>query len=95
MSSFVVFAVLGLLVGAAARILYPRRQPLHVLGTMALGVIGGILGGVASWAGWPEVENQFQSANLIFSVVGAMAVITTAVGIIYARGISGYRNPTR
>ena len=94
MSNLVVFAALGLFVGAAARILYPRRQPSHILGTMALGVIGGILGGVASWAGWPEVENQFQSANLIISVVGAMAAITIGATIIYARGIGGYRNPT-
>jgi uncharacterized membrane protein YeaQ/YmgE (transglycosylase-associated protein family) len=95
MLNLVVFAVIGLLAGASARMLYPRRQPSHILGTMAMGVIGGVLGGVISWANWPEVENQFQAGNLIVSVLGALAVITIGASISYVRGVSGYRNTTR
>jgi uncharacterized membrane protein YeaQ/YmgE (transglycosylase-associated protein family) len=94
MMNLIVFAVIGLLAGASARMLYPRRQPMHILGTMALGAIGGVLGGVISWSNWPEVENQFQAGNLVVSILGALVVITVGASVSYARGISGYRNTT-
>jgi len=35
--NLIVFTLIGLLIGAAARIFYPGRRPMHILGTMALG----------------------------------------------------------
>ncbi len=95
MWNLVVFAVIGLLAGAGARLLYPGRQPFRVLGTLALGALGGVVGGMISWANWPDVDNQFQSGNLIVSVLGALAAIAVGAAISYVRGIGGYRLPAR
>jgi len=94
MWNLVVFAAIGLLAGAAARMLYPGRQPIRILSTLVLGALGGVIGGMISWAGWPEVDDQFQTGNLIWSIFGALAAILTWQIVTYARGIGGYRNPT-
>jgi uncharacterized membrane protein YeaQ/YmgE (transglycosylase-associated protein family) len=39
MWNFLVFALIGLLAGTAARMLYPGRQGMRILGTMVLGII--------------------------------------------------------
>src|SRR4029450_4527395 len=44
------WAVFGLVVGAIARLLYPGRQARGIFATMALGVVGSLLGGLVSWA---------------------------------------------
>ena len=45
MWNLLVFAVIGLLTGAAARLLYPGRRSTHILGTMLIGIIGAVAGG--------------------------------------------------
>ena len=87
----VVFAVIGLLAGAAARVFYPGRQPTRILGTVVLGMAGSLLGGLLSWAFWPAVEGQFSSAALLMSGLGAVVVIALWAGVAYGRSISGYR----
>ncbi len=94
MENLLIFAMTGLLAGAASRLLYPGRQPLHVIGTLALGMVGGLAGGVISWAPWPRVEGQFQSGNLILSLLGALIVIAFWAGVSYVRSLAGYRDPT-
>jgi uncharacterized membrane protein YeaQ/YmgE (transglycosylase-associated protein family) len=89
--NFLLFALIGLLTGAAARMFYPGRRALRTLGTMILGAIGGLAGGLISWTKWPEVDGQFQSGNLIASVVGALVVIVLWACVSYVRGIGGYR----
>jgi uncharacterized membrane protein YeaQ/YmgE (transglycosylase-associated protein family) len=85
-----VFALLGLLTGAAVRMFYPGRQPLRILGTLALGMAGGLVGGLISWTSWPEVDGQFQSGNLVLSILGAVLVIAAGAGVAYARSIAGH-----
>lgn len=91
MWNLVVFALIGMLAGTAARILYPGRQPMRILGTMALGIVGAVVGGMISWSMWPAVEDQFQTGNLFLSLVGAMSVIVISAGVGYARSIGGSR----
>jgi uncharacterized membrane protein YeaQ/YmgE (transglycosylase-associated protein family) len=95
MWNLVVFAVIGLLAGAAARVLYPGRQTIRILETLGLGAVGGLVGGMISWAGWPEVDDQFQSGNLIVSILGAWAAIALGAGVSYARGSGAYRHPVQ
>ena len=64
MLNLLVFAVIGLLVGSAARLFYPGRQALHIFGTLLLGMIGAVVGGMFSWNYWPASENQFDAGNL-------------------------------
>jgi uncharacterized membrane protein YeaQ/YmgE (transglycosylase-associated protein family) len=91
MWNLLVFALIGLLAGAGARLLYPGRQPLQILGTIALGILGGLGGGMLSWMNWPDVDGQFQLGNLVASLLGAMLVIVLGVSITYARSLSEKR----
>lgn len=90
MVNLLVFAVIGCLVGAAARLLYPGRRPLRVLGTMLIGMGGALGGGILSWGYWPFVDGQFQSGNLIVSCLGAMLMLTLSASLVYVRRLKGY-----
>jgi len=89
MGNLIVFAGIGLLIGAAARLMYPGRQLMHVLGTLLLGAIGGLAGGMISWSYWPDVVDQFHSGNLFVSAIGASAAIVVGAAIHYMRKIGG------
>lgn len=53
------WVIAGLVVGAIARILIPGRQPLGVLGTIALGIVGALAGGAAAHAIWGDPGGPF------------------------------------
>lgn len=89
MWNILVFAVIGLLAGAAARLLYPGRRSMHILGTMFIGMVGAVVGGMMSWSWWPAVDNEFQTGNLIMSVLGAMLAIALWAGVAYKRNLRG------
>jgi uncharacterized membrane protein YeaQ/YmgE (transglycosylase-associated protein family) len=86
--NLVVFALLGLLTGAAARLFYPGREGTRIVGTMLLGMVGALLGGLLSWAFWPEVDGQFSTGALLMSVLGAVLVLVARACVAYARRIS-------
>jgi uncharacterized membrane protein YeaQ/YmgE (transglycosylase-associated protein family) len=91
MWNLLVFALIGLLTGAAARMLYPGRQPLRILGTVVLGMVGALIGGMISYIYWPSVDDEFHSGNLLVSLLGAILVIAFSAGVAYARRLNGYR----
>jgi uncharacterized membrane protein YeaQ/YmgE (transglycosylase-associated protein family) len=95
MENFIVFAVIGLLTGAAARLLYPGRRATHILGTMLIGIIGAVVGGMISWSWWPALTGEFHTGNLILSVLGAMMAIVIWAGVAYQRSLRGYGNTSR
>jgi uncharacterized membrane protein YeaQ/YmgE (transglycosylase-associated protein family) len=45
MGSLLVFIIVGLIIGVLARALLPGRDPIGILGTIAVGMIGAIAGG--------------------------------------------------
>lgn len=92
MWNLLVFVVIGLLAGTAARMFYPGRQPLSILGTLVLGMVGALGGGLISWNWWPAVDHQFHSGNLLLSILGAMLVIALWSGWAYVRRFSEYRS---
>jgi len=87
--NLLIFAVIGLFAGSAARLFYPSRQPSAILGTMMLGMVGSVLGGLLSWAFWSEVNGQFTTGALVMSVVGAAVVLVGWASVAYARSIAG------
>jgi uncharacterized membrane protein YeaQ/YmgE (transglycosylase-associated protein family) len=87
--NLVVFGLIGLLVGGAARLFYPGRRPLRILGTVVLGTAGSLLGGLVSWALWPPVEGEFYSGSLLLSVLGAVLALVLWASVAYARSIGG------
>jgi uncharacterized membrane protein YeaQ/YmgE (transglycosylase-associated protein family) len=69
------WALFGLVVGAIARLLYPGRQVMGMFATMALGVVGSLLGGLISWAIVGDEGGPFNGAGWIMSIIGALIVV--------------------
>jgi uncharacterized membrane protein YeaQ/YmgE (transglycosylase-associated protein family) len=90
-SDLVIFALIGLFAGGAARLFYPGRQPMKILGTLVLGMVGSVLAGLLSWAVWPAVEGEIQSRALLVSFLGAVLVLVSWAGWAYGRSVSGRR----
>ena len=67
--------IIGLLAGALAGAFVPGRQRYGCLGTMLIGIVGGLIGG---WL-WVNVLDQSEATGwlgaLIIATIGAMLVI--------------------
>jgi uncharacterized membrane protein YeaQ/YmgE (transglycosylase-associated protein family) len=70
------WALFGLIAGAIARLLVPGRQPIGMLATMGLGILGSIVGGGIVWA---VTGDPLQPAGWIMSIIGAVIVLAIAV----------------
>jgi uncharacterized membrane protein YeaQ/YmgE (transglycosylase-associated protein family) len=78
--TILVWAVFGLVVGAIARLLYPGRQPMGLVTTMILGIVGSFLGGLIAWAfGFRPADGPFAGAGWIMSILGALIVVWIAL----------------
>lgn len=77
MLSFIWWLIIGLIAGALARLIMPGRDAMGMIATMLLGIVGSILGGLASWAIWgaDTPESGFRPAGLLLSIVGAILVL--------------------
>ncbi|MGH2786901.1 MAG: GlsB/YeaQ/YmgE family stress response membrane protein [Actinomycetota bacterium] len=64
----------GLVVGAVARLLMPGRDPIGILGTLLLGVVGALLGGYL----WIEVLGFDNSKGIEF-----IAAVLTAILLLF------------
>lgn len=62
--------VLGLVAGALARLLVPGRDPIGLIGTILLGIIGSLVGGFLADALFDD-----EAIGLFGSVVGAVLVL--------------------
>ena len=79
--SIIFFMIFGLVVGLLARALLPGRQPMGLMLTTVLGMIGSIVGGFfGSLIGHYPIT-EFHTSGVIASVLGAMLVLAIAVGI--------------
>jgi uncharacterized membrane protein YeaQ/YmgE (transglycosylase-associated protein family) len=92
MWDLVVFGVIGLLVGAAARVVYPGRETTKVLGTMVLGLIGSLIGGLISRATWPSVGEQLHFGALLTSLIGAVLALAAWAVVGFLRRSKAARN---
>ena len=72
MGMILTFIVVGLIVGAIARFLMPGRDPIGILGTIAVGIVGAIVGGYL----WAAIfGNDNEGVAWIGSIVVAMALL--------------------
>ena len=77
MMGFIWMLIIGLIAGALARLIMPGRDPMGIVMTIILGIVGSILGGLVSWAIWgtDARDSGFQPAGLLLSIVGAIIVL--------------------
>jgi uncharacterized membrane protein YeaQ/YmgE (transglycosylase-associated protein family) len=73
--AFIIWLVIGLIAGAAARPLVPGRDPMGWLGTLLLGLVGSFVGGLLSVALTDRTMDEFTAAGLLGSVAGAVVAL--------------------
>jgi uncharacterized membrane protein YeaQ/YmgE (transglycosylase-associated protein family) len=69
--------IVGLIVGAIARLLLPGRDPIGVFGTILLGIVGSFVGGFIEnlWKYHALSVHSFHPVGLIGSVIGAFVLL--------------------
>ena len=68
--------IVGLIAGALARLILPGKDPMGVLMTIVLGIVGSFVGGFIGTLLFPKEGTGFiRPGGLILSVVGAILVL--------------------
>jgi uncharacterized membrane protein YeaQ/YmgE (transglycosylase-associated protein family) len=77
--------VLGLIAGSLSKFLMPGRDPAGCFITVALGIVGALLGGwIGSHLGWGAVsETGFNLRSIALSTLGAIVLLV--LGRLIAR----------
>lgn len=70
----VIWAVLGIVAGLIARALVPGNDPMGLLGTMILGLVGSLIGGFLITL-FASGDGDITPAGLIGSVIGAIVAL--------------------
>jgi uncharacterized membrane protein YeaQ/YmgE (transglycosylase-associated protein family) len=71
------YILVGLIVGLLARVLVPGRDPVGLLGTLVIGVVGAVLGGWLAGAFFEETEGVDWLASI---GVAVLLVLLTRAG---------------
>ena len=81
---FLWWLIIGLIAGGLARLLIPGKQPMGLLMTMILGLVGSVVGGLISTVifGYSAADPGFHTGGLIMSIIGA--VIVLGIYVAYA-----------
>ena len=75
------FLVAGLVIGALARLVRPGRQSLSLLATLALGVVGSLIGGVVANALGTGDIWELNVLGFIVAVIASVLLIGVAEGM--------------
>jgi uncharacterized membrane protein YeaQ/YmgE (transglycosylase-associated protein family) len=76
--------IIGLIVGALAKLIMPGKDPGGVIVTMLIGVAGALLAGLIGRSlGWYQAR---ESAGFIASIIGAVALLAVYRAVIGRRG---------
>ncbi|WP_007512844.1 GlsB/YeaQ/YmgE family stress response membrane protein [Pseudofrankia saprophytica] len=75
--TIIFWLLLGLVAGAVARFVVPGRDPMGVVGTIVLGVVGSFLGGFLGYLifGKDLSEGALQPSGVVGSIIGAIVVL--------------------
>jgi uncharacterized membrane protein YeaQ/YmgE (transglycosylase-associated protein family) len=77
----IVYIVVGLIVGLLARLLLPGRDPIGILGTILLGIVGAIVGGFL----WEKLFGENRGVSWIGAVLVAMLLLWIYRKMTYGR----------
>ena len=77
--------VVGLVIGALARLIQPGRQRMSILATMLLGVVGAVTGGLI--ADWLDVGSitELNFWGFLFALIVAVLLIGVAEAVSAGR----------
>lgn len=70
----IVWLLIGLVAGFLARFLIPGKDPMGIVGTLALGLIGSLIGGFLGNL-FSSGDSDFSPAGIIGSVIGAIVAL--------------------
>ena len=73
----IVLLIIGLICGAIARLLMPGRDPIGILGTIALGIAGSFVGGfLQNLIEYHTASiHSFHAVGIIGSIIGAWVLL--------------------
>lgn len=75
------FLVAGLIIGALARLIKPGKQNLGILATLALGLVGSLIGGlIAQLFGTGDIW-ELNILGFVLAVIAAVLLIGAAEGL--------------
>ncbi len=74
---FFAFLLLGLIAGAVAKLLVPGKDPGGIITTMAIGVVGALLGGFVGGAlfGADPVDEFFDVSSWLAAILGSVVLL--------------------
>jgi uncharacterized membrane protein YeaQ/YmgE (transglycosylase-associated protein family) len=84
---FLVMLIIGLVVGALAKLIMPGKDPGGIIVTMLIGVAGALVAGLIGRAvGW--YDSPSEGPGIIASVIGAV-VLLAIYRMVIGRGVTG------
>src|SRR6201985_3674662 len=95
----IILIIIGLIAGAVARLLIPGRDPIGLLGTIVLGIVGSFIGGFLQNLIQHHTASihSFHTVGIIGSIIGAFLLLLVArlPGLGRARGREHTLSPYR
>lgn len=81
----IVMLIVGAIAGFVARAVVPGPDPMGVLGTIVLGIVGSLIGGFLGYVLFHHdvSHGAFQTSGLIGSIIGAV------IALLVYRSVSG------
>src|SRR4051812_20394900 len=79
LASILGWAICGLVVGVLARVIVPGPNPMGVLGTMLLGIVGSFVGGLIAYA--LNLGTTGAPTAWFLSVIGAVLALWLVFGV--------------
>lgn len=75
--------IVGLIIGALARLIKPGKQNLGIVGTLVLGVVGAIIGGILGGLLNPQTSIfELNIVGFIIAVIAAFLLIGVAESVM-------------
>jgi uncharacterized membrane protein YeaQ/YmgE (transglycosylase-associated protein family) len=83
------FIIIGAVIGALARLIVPGRNPIGILLTILVGIVGALLGGMIA-----DSLGAGQFVALVFAIVIAALGVALLTAVYRGGGRSGWRGWT-
>jgi uncharacterized membrane protein YeaQ/YmgE (transglycosylase-associated protein family) len=86
----IVLLFVGFIAGALARLLVPGPDPMGLVGTWLLGVVGSLVGGFLGYLlfGKDAAQGFLQPSGIIGSIIGAVIVLVIWINVSGRRSVS-------